>query len=230
MDRINEIANINGLWVMEDAAEAHGATYKNIRVGGLADCGVFSFYGNKIITTGEGGMVTTNNDNLADKIRYFKSQAVHPLKKYWHEDIGFNYRMTNIQAAIGCAQLENIDKFIKRRAEIKTLYDALLGLNPEKIELHKSPPNTNGVNWIYNTYILNYSEVKRNALIEKLAKVGIESRPTFYPISTLPPYKEYVSSYQTSDLYSAQGINLPTFYELTDEEINYVCDNLISLI
>ena len=124
MDAINAIADAHGLLVIEDAAEAHGATYKGQRVGGLGKCGVFSFYGNKVITSGEGGMITTNDEALYQTAKRLRDHAMSPTRRYWHEEIGYNYRITNLQAALGLAQLERIEDFIQRRREIMDWYRA----------------------------------------------------------------------------------------------------------
>src|ERR1700742_4391751 len=124
MDALNELANAHGVAVIEDAPEAHGAEYRGRRVGGLGRCAVFSFYGNKVITTGEGGMITTNDRELYQRARRLGDHAMHPEQRYFHEERGFNYRITNLQAALGVAQLERIDDFLERRTEIMAWYNA----------------------------------------------------------------------------------------------------------
>src|SRR6201986_5199804 len=127
MDALTEIAGAHGIALIEDAAEAHGAEYKGRRVGGLAKCGVFSFYGNKIITTGEGGMLTTNDADFYTLARRLRDHAMSPQRRYFHEERGFNYRITNLQAALGVAQLERITDFLARRAESMDWYNAAIG-------------------------------------------------------------------------------------------------------
>src|ERR1700759_726677 len=126
MDALTEIAHANALAIIEDAAEAHGAEYKGRRVGGLGKCGVFSFYGNKIITTGEGGMLTTNDADFHARAKRLRDHAMSPGRRYFHEKRGFNYRITNLQAALGVAQLERIEDFLARRAEIMGWYNAAI--------------------------------------------------------------------------------------------------------
>src|ERR1700735_4308043 len=123
MDALMEIGDAHAVAIIEDAAEAHGAEYKGRRVGGLGKCGVFSFYGNKIITTGEGGMLTTNDRDFYQQARRLRDHAMSPQRRYFHEETGFNYRITNLQAALGVAQLERIDEFLGRRAEIMNWYE-----------------------------------------------------------------------------------------------------------
>jgi len=122
MEEINKIAKKHNLFVIEDAAEAHGAEVNGKKVGSLGHAGVFSFYGNKIITTGEGGMITTNDEELYKKMRYLRDHAMSKEKRYWHTEVGFNYRMTNLQAALGVAQLERIDELLAKKEEIFKWY------------------------------------------------------------------------------------------------------------
>ncbi len=138
MKEINKIAAEHGLTVFEDAAEAHGSSINKKRVGSFGKCGVFSFYGNKIITTGEGGMITTNDQVLHDRAKYLRDHAMSKTKRYWHTELGYNYRITNIQAALGLAQLHRIDSIIKKKLKIFSWYKKYLGesdlfsLNPER--------------------------------------------------------------------------------------------------
>src|SRR6201996_1204001 len=136
MDALNEIADSNGLAIVEDAAEAHGAEYRGRRVGGLGKCGVFSFYGNKIITTGEGGMLTTNDADFFARAKRLRDHAMSPQRRYFHEERGFNYRITNLQAALGVAQLERIDDFLNRRTEIMGWYTAAI-VSSDRVRLNR---------------------------------------------------------------------------------------------
>jgi perosamine synthetase len=143
MDVVNEIARKHNLWVVEDAAEAHGAEVKGSKVGSLGTCATFSFFGNKIITTGEGGMITTNDDDLAAKLRLFRGQGMDPNRRYWFPVIGYNYRMTNIQAAIGLAQMENIATALSDRDRLAGWYNEALADLKGKIVLQPRPPGPN---------------------------------------------------------------------------------------
>ena len=214
INHILEIARGKNLYVVEDCAEAHGAEYKGKRVGSFGDVSCFSFYGNKIITTGEGGMCLTNNEELAEKMRILKDHGMNPKKRYWHDVIGFNYRMTNLQAALGVAQLEKIERLIDRKREIAKTYKEILGQTDSVIVAPE-------MSWAKNTYwfycILVNSKV-RDKLIVHLDQDGIETRPFFYPIHTLPPYSHGLKLPVAEQL-SARGLNLPSGPRITEDEI-----------
>jgi len=217
MDRILDIAKKYNLFLIEDCAEAHGAEYKGKKVGTFGDIGCFSFFGNKIITTGEGGMCITNNEELKEKIELLKNQGVSKERKYWHPVIGFNYRMTNIQAAIGLAQLEQIDSFLKIREEHEEIYENLL----KEISGIKFLPKRQQVKivyWMHSIIIEN-----RDKIMKKLEKEGIETRPFFVVINKMPPYLSE-ESFPVAEEVSDKGINLPSSVNLTEENIKIICD------
>jgi perosamine synthetase len=228
METIMKIAKNHNLYVIEDCAEAHGSQYKGKRVGSFGDIACFSFYGNKIITTGEGGMCLTNDEDLAQKMRVLRDHGMKPEKRYWHEVVGFNYRMTNLQAALGVAQLGKIDKFIERKREVAKLYNLLLK-DVKGITLHPEMSWAKNVYWLYSILIDNNYGINRDELIDKLAENGIETRPLFYPMHIMPPYKKYVTNCQfpVAEKLSLNGINLPSSVKLTEEEI-YEVTHLIS--
>jgi perosamine synthetase len=220
MDAINAIASKNDLVVIEDAAEAHGAEYKGKRVGSLGRCGVFSFYGNKIITTGEGGMITTDDEVLCQTAKRLRDHAMHPNRRYWHAEIGYNYRMTNLQAALGMAQLRRIDEFSRRRREIMEWYRAGLG--------HRAELRLNGeASWATNAYWMvclevdGMNETCRQTLMANLRSRGVDSRPYFYPVSDMPMYAS--ADTPVAHRISPRGINLPTFVALSREKVDYIC-------
>lgn len=225
MTAVNKIAEKHGLWVVEDAAEAHGAEVEGKKVGSLGTCATFSFFGNKIVTTGEGGMVTTNDDELAAKLRLYRGQGMDPQRRYWFPVVGYNYRMTNIQAAIGLAQMEGIDKALSDRAALAGWYnDALRDLG-EDIVLPTEAAWAKQVFWMYNIFLRDGNEQKRDEVMRKLDEMGIETRPVFYPMHILPPYKEDVS-YPVADLWAQRGINLPTHQDLTQSDIERIAQSL----
>jgi len=233
MDAIMKIAKKYGLYVIEDAAEAHGAKYKEKKVGSFGDISCFSFYGNKIITTGEGGICLTDNQELAERMKILRDHGMNPNKRYWYDVIGFNYRMTNVQAAIGIAQLKKLDKFIKRKRQIARKYsEGLKDLEMKGlITLHPEMPWANSVYWMYSILLEDNFGVKREKLMQLLEERGIETRPFFYPIHIMPPYSACKSNINNiAKNISLKGINLPSSSALKDSEIQYVieCIKIIS--
>ncbi|VBB08531.1 degt/dnrj/eryc1/strs aminotransferase [Lucifera butyrica] len=230
MDPIMDIARRYGLFVVEDTAEAHGAEYKGRKVGTIGDVGAFSLYGNKIITTGEGGMITTNNAALAAKIMLLKGQGMDPERRYWHPVIGYNYRMTNIQAAIGLGQLEKIDWHIENRLRVARLYRERLSSFRE-LTLPAKKPWAKNVYWLF-TVLLNTDKISRDCVTARLATAGIETRPVFYPVHMLPPYvrSERSAGFPVAERISRSGFNLPTYADLTEAEVAYICEQLIKSV
>lgn len=218
MDPILEIARRRGLFVLEDAAEAVGATYKGRRVGGLGDCATFSFFGNKIITTGEGGMVTTNDDALAARLRLYRGQGMDPQRRYWFPVVGYNYRMTNLAAAIGLAQLERVEEHLAARQRVAAGYAARLEGLSNRLTLPAAEPWAGHVYWMYTVLV----DGDRDAVMAALDAEGIETRPVFHPMHTLPPYAEPGGHYPNADWCGSRGINLPTHAALTDEDMDRV--------
>jgi perosamine synthetase len=222
---INELAGRNGLQVIEDAAEAHGATVDGKSVGSLGTCATFSFFGNKIMTTGEGGAVTTNDAVLAERLRLLRGQGMDLQRRYWFPIIGYNYRMTNIAAALGLGQLEGIDAKLSARRELATRYDALL--NAEKrIVLPSASPWGESVNWLYTVLIDGAAAADRDDIMQRMAADAIETRPIFYPMHHLPPYQDLSASFPGAESLSARGISLPTHTQLTETDVEWVCQRL----
>jgi perosamine synthetase len=230
MDPILKIAKKHSLFIIEDAAEAHGALYKGKIVGSIGDCGSFSFYGNKIITTGEGGMVVTNSKSLADTIRTLKGQGVDPNRRYWHPVIGYNYRMTNIEAAIGLAQLEKIGWHLQRRREIAVLYKKYLCGYEQFIKLPVEMNWAKHAFWMYSILLKDNVKITRNEFMNKLQEAGIETRPVFYPMHLMPPYREPSSHYPVAEKIAERGINLPTHGNLSENEIIFIAKTIGSIL
>jgi perosamine synthetase len=224
MDPILEIAKRHRLYVIEDAAEAHGALYRGRRVGSIGDAACFSFYGNKIITTGEGGMVLTDNPEWDKKARWLRDHGMSKEKRYWHPVIGYNFRLTNLQAALGVAQLEQIEEIIEIKRKNAALYTELLSDVPH-ITLPPEEPWAMNVYWMYSILVQEGYGVSRDDLATKLRERGIDSRNFFYPIHTMPPYVEYAQneSFPVAAELAAKGINLPSSVTLTEEQIRYIC-------
>jgi perosamine synthetase len=227
MDPILELADRHGLWVIEDAAEAHGATYKERIVGSMGSVSTFSFYGNKILTTGEGGMVITDDDRLATEIRQLKGQGQDPTRRYWFPIVGFNYRMTNIAAALGVAQLERVDWHLGRRREIAGWYREELGAE-EGIELSPEAPWAQSAFWIVCAVLDEQRFGPRDAVMDRLAEAGVETRPFFYPLHTLPMYQQQSEgkAFPVAEDLARRGINLPSSAMLSRADVAYVCTQL----
>jgi perosamine synthetase len=221
MDPLLELAASKSLWVVEDCAEALGATYHGRPIGGLGTVSTFSFYGNKLVTTGEGGMLTTNDDDIAQRLRLLRGQGMDPQRRYWHPIVGFNYRMTNVAAAIGVAQMERIDRLLQDRKRVAAWYNERLG-NLPSVVLPVEAVGTSNAFWMYS--ILTANNARRDSLMSDLAKKGIETRPFFYPVHEFPMYRRCRSDNGcpvARDL-SYRGLSLPTSSYLQQEDIDVI--------
>ena len=227
MDPVMSIARRHGLFVIEDAAEAHGAEYKGRRIGSIGDIATFSFYGNKIITTGEGGMVVSNDESLMTRVRQLKGQGMDPSRRYWFPIVGYNYRMTNVAAAIGLAQLEKVDWHIERRREVASWYYEALQGEPALI-LPVEKEWAKNVYWMFTVVLNEGTAVDRDSLMAALAQEGIETRPVFYPMHILPPYRKLArgQAFPVAEWLGSHGMNLPTWAGLTRDDVEYVCTTL----
>lgn len=230
MGPVMEVARRHGLKVIEDAAEAHGAEYCGKRVGGLGDCATFSFFGNKIVTTGEGGMVTTNDDELAARLRLYRGQGMDPKRRYWFPVVGFNYRMTNVAAAIGLAQMERIDEALAMRQTIAGWYDQALAPYADIVERPFVADYAHHVYWMYTILLVGVNEKQRDEVMCRMDADGIETRPVFYPMHVLPPYQEDGASYPEANDQAARGINLPTHSQLEAGDIDRIVTSLVAAL
>ena len=230
MEPILATAKRHGLAVIEDAAEAHGARCRGRRVGALGDVGCFSFYGNKIITTGEGGMCVTNDAALADRLRQLRDHGMDPKRPYWHELIGFNYRMTNLQAAIGVAQMTRIEGFITKKRELARWYaEALAPLAAAgRLTLHPEAAWAESVFWM-NSVLLADVRASVDEVRARLLDRGIDSRPFFHPSHTLPPYAAGERR-PVAEALAARGLNLPSGVGLTRDDVARVAAALIDAL
>lgn len=227
MDPILELARKHNLFVIDDAAEAHGSEYRGKKVGSQSDITCFSFYANKIITTGEGGMLVTNSDSINAKARLLKDLAHAPGRRFLHYECGFNYRMTNTQAAIGVAQLRKIDRLADARRKNAHLYNDLLGGIPG-ITLPPEEPWARNVYWMYSVLIdPREFGMTRDELAASLQKKGIESRPFFVPMHQQPVFQKMGlfqgEEYPVAEKLSARGINLPSSSHLSEDTIRLIC-------
>jgi len=220
MEGIMALAKEHDLKVIEDCAEAHGAEFKGQRIGSFGDIATFSFFANKIITTGEGGMCLTNSSELDDKMRQLRDHGMSREKKYWHEEIGYNYRMTNLQAAIGCAQLEKIDQLIAMKGGIEENYKKHLddlGL----IEWQKEFSDRKKVVWLVSCLSDRKEEIS-----ELLRANNIDVRPFFYCLSDMPIYQEYAFSNKNAKIISEKGMNLPTVENVDYQMVRKILQEL----
>jgi perosamine synthetase len=229
MDAINHIAAVHGLWVVEDAAEAHFATYKNRVVGSLARCSTFSFYGNKIITSGEGGAVTLSDPQLELRMRTLRGQGVDPSRRYFFPVTGYNFRMTNIAAAILCAQLERREQIVDKRRQIYAWYrEDLEGL--KGIGFQPVAPWARITPWLMCLLIEEEFGRPREQVMAALADAGIETRPFFIPLHTLPPFRHESRArgevLPITDRLAAIGVNLPTYPGMNREDVARICGSL----
>jgi len=224
MDAIMKIAKKNNLKIIEDCAEAHGAMCNEQKVGSFGDIGCFSFYGNKVITTGEGGMCTTNNHDLDEKMRVLRDHGMSKTKRYWHDVVGYNYRMTNIQAAIGLAQLERIEDIHNNRQKYENNYKDILG--DDNFTFQNNLPNRDRITWLVS--VLLDKNLDKKVYLEKLKDNGIDARPFFFPLSDMDIYKSFCKvDTPVSHMLSKIGFNLPTYESLKSlDEIKNIIGNM----
>jgi perosamine synthetase len=227
MSKIMKIAKKYNLFVIEDAAEAHGAVREGRKVGGIGDTGCFSFYGNKIITCGEGGMVVTNSKKIANACRRLKNLAFLRSKRFLHREIGFNYRMTNLQAALGLAQFEKIESLIEKRRKNAALYNKLLS-GIQGITLPVEKPEVRNVYWVYSILAGKRFGVKCSRLISELKKKGIDTRTFFVPMHQQPILKKMGlasnDSYPVAEKAAGEGLYLPSSGGLKKSQIEFICE------
>lgn len=226
MAALQAIADRHGLWVAEDAAQSHGAEYHGVRTGGLARIAAFSLYGNKVLTTGEGGMVVTNDDELARRVMLYRGQGMDPGRRYWHPVVGYNYRMTNLAAAIGVGQLQKAEALLAARRRVAGWYaEELAGCRG--VTFQRERPDVRSAWWMTT---LRLTDVEpgpgpRNRLMELLAGDGIESRPVFYPVHTLPPYLGSERC-PVAEAVSDTGFNLPSAFRLSRDDVRFIASRV----
>jgi perosamine synthetase len=222
MDPILSVARAHDLIVIEDAAEAHGGEYKGRKCGGLGDVGCFSFYANKILTTGEGGMVVTNDDVLAERCRSLRNLAFNNERRYLHDAIGFNYRMTNLQAALGLAQVDRIDEFAEMRRGHARFYTERLSSVPG-VQLPVEKEWSLNVFWMYGLLIDGKPPRARDELMARLASHGVETRSFFVPMHEQPLFHDLGlfqrETYPTASDLGERGLYLPSSTGLTESDM-----------
>jgi len=218
------------LSILEDAAEAHGAEYKGIKTGALGDAAAFSFYANKIVTTGEGGMVVTNNKKIAEKAIYLRNMAFQKKTRYLHKDIGYNYRMTNLQAAVGLAQISKIESLIDKKRRIARMYNERLTAI-EGITTPIEESWAKNVYWMYSVLIdKKQFGLSRDKFREELLKESVDTRSFFIPMHRQPVFKAMGlfrrERYPVAEDISERGLYLPSGLSLDEKKIDYICDKI----
>jgi perosamine synthetase len=225
MDKLNQIAKKYNLYVIEDATEALGTTYKGKMVGKIGDIGCFSFNGNKLITTGAGGMLVTNNQDVAKRAKYLSNQTktIKENGAMYHEEIGFNFRMPNILAAVGVAQLEMVPEYLEVKRRNAKLYNELLK-DIEGIRLIKECEEVNNSYWLYSIIVEDNFKVSRDELLKILGNNEVMARPFFIPVHSMKPYMDCKKGNMDVTVeISNKGINLPSSVSLTEEEVKEIC-------
>lgn len=231
MDPILELAQNYGLSVIEDATESLGAKYKNRSVGNLGDIACFSFNGNKIITAGGGGMLVTDNEDWADRAKYLTTQAKDDPVEYVHHSIGYNYRLTNVQAAIGCAQMENLDNYIRRKREIAAAYKSGLSGIPGLIPMAEAPWAFS-IFWMF-TIMVDPAKANRTSrqLLMLLKERRIQTRPLWQPMHKSPAHNSPgTSGFETADALYANALSLPCSVGISNDQIAHVCEQIASVL
>lgn len=218
MDPLVELCREHGLYLVEDCAEAFGTYYKGRHVGTFGDVATFSFFGNKTITTGEGGMVVCRSKALHDTAYHLKTQGVSPVREYWHDVVAYNYRMTNICAAIGVAQLEHADEIIEKKRTLAAWYRN--GLKGLPVTLHDEIEDTRHSYWMCSIAVQSGED--RDALRAYLKECGVETRPVFHPAHTLPPFATEFS-FPVAESISARAMNLPSYPGLKRSQVDDIC-------
>jgi perosamine synthetase len=236
MDSINEIARKHRIAIIEDAAEAVGAEYKGHKAGSFGETGVFSFHGSKAMVTGEGGMLVTNREDIYRRSLFLRDHGRSSGEKmFWHTEVGYKYKMSSMQAALGLAQLERIDELLERKLQIFNWYQAELG-GIQGITLNYELPNTKNTYWMVTVILDQKFGLKKEAVMAALGKKGIGQRPFFYPLSSLPAFEKLEQAKQAqrrnkvSYTISPYGLNLPCGMRMTEEKVHYVCDALKSIL
>lgn len=235
-DAIREIARRHGIAIIEDAAEAIGSEYKGKKAGSFGDTGVFSFHGSKTLTTGEGGMLVTDREDIYHRVLFLRDHGRKPGDKmFWNTEVAYKYKMSSLQAALGLAQLERIDELITKKRQIFAWYKEQLD-GVEGITLNYEAPDTKNTYWMVTVIIDEKFGIRKERLIELMSERNIDCRPFFHPLSSLPAYKDLEQAHQArrrnlvSYQISPYGVNLPSALSLSKKDIEYVCDVLRDIL
>jgi len=227
MEPLLATAKEKGILVIEDAAEALGATYSGIKCGAFGDIAVLSFYANKLVTTGEGGMCLTNDDGLDCRLRSLRNLYFHPEKRFIHHELGFNYRFTNLQAALGVAQMERIEKLIARKKAQGETYRRRLSKIPG-IRLQAVPSWAEPIYWVNGILLEDGIKLDADRLAGELGKKGVQTRPFFWPMHLQPIFRKMglfrEETYPVAERLAKRGLYLPSGMALTAAQIDKVCE------
>lgn len=235
MDPLLDLAKKHGLAIIEDAAEAHGAEYlcgkKSCapawrRCGSFGDMSCFSFYANKLVSTGEGGMVLTDDPALADRARSFRNLCFQPDRRFHHQELGFNFRLTNLQAALGVAQLERMDQIVARKRSMGQTYNRLLK-DIDGLKLPAEEPWAKNVYWMYGVVLSDEAGMDASELAQALKERGVETRPFFLGMHEQPVFQKrglfIAENYPVTERLARRGLYLPSGLAMTEEQLKNVC-------
>ena len=230
MAGLAEIASRAGIVLIEDAAEAPFATFQGRKTGSLGLMAAFSFYGNKIITSGEGGAVTTDDTALAQKLRLLRGQGMDPDRRYFFPVVGFNYRMTNVAAAMLCAQLDRLDKLLSRRSDVYATYSHAFS-SVASLELQQVAPDVTRAPWMFTLLLNSELGPQRDFIMKSLDSAGVETRPIFYQLHRLPPYQDGAAApLQVTDDLARRGFSLPTTSLMSVDDAREVASRLLTIL
>jgi perosamine synthetase len=228
MDPILEIAEKHGLKVLEDAAQAVGAHYHGAPAGSFGDFSAVSFTGTKTMVTGEGGMLLTDSAELHERAARLNDHCQDPDKRFWNEGLGYKYKMSNIEAACGLAQLERLDELVAKKRQIFGWYQDRLGGRGD-LQLNCERSQTLNAYWMTTVVVDASRGIEKQELMDRLGEYGIQTRPFFYPLSDLPPLKAEADTPVAHDI-APRAINLPSAHDLTEDDVDYVCSALLAVL
>jgi len=233
MDPVMESANKYQLKVIEDAAEVHGAEYKGRKAGGIGHVGCFSFYANKIITSGEGGMVVTSDEVIAERAQAYKNLCFRPEKRFYHTELGYNFRMTNLQAAVALAQLEQIDKLIQIKRRNAMIYSERLK-DIDRIKLPVEKEWARNVYWMYGIELKDGAGMDNEELAGRLKARGVDTRPFFLGMHEQPVFHKMGlfkgERYPVAERLARKGLYLPSGLALKEKQVETVCETLHDIL
>jgi len=228
MNSILKIAKKYNLKIVEDAAEAIGSEYYSKKAGSFGDISCFSFHGSKTMTTGEGGMLLTDSKKIIEKARYYNDHCKDSKKLFWNLEIGYKYKMSNFQAACGLAQLGRIKELTEKKRKIFFWYKRRLADIPG-IKLNTEPPHTKNTYWMATIVLDKKYDIDKEKLMKEFSKFNIQTRPFFYPISFLPAINLKANTPVSFDI-SSRAINLPCGSNITEKQVDYICDSLLKIL